>query len=117
PPGCLGPDPAPARRPMTDPAALAARLAQEHLGGAAASVERLTGGQVGATFRVDLEGARERRCVVKLGRAQPLVSFEDEPAETRVYGGRWDNFDAAYSLLARHDLTLPAHFGGGAQEG
>jgi fructosamine-3-kinase len=76
-------------------------LVRERLGVEPRAIEPLTGGEVGAVFRVEADTCAY---VVKFVRLVDEPSYADEPVDDRVYGARWSNLGPASALLAAHDI-------------
>ncbi len=74
----------------------------------------LLGGYYGYVYKVRLKKDREERTIViKLVSASEEPSFETEPVDDRVYGGRWSNLKPSYDLLVGAHMPVAALFGTG----
>ena len=74
----------------------------------------LLGGYYGYVYKVRLKkDGEERTIVIKLVSASKEPSFEMEPIDDRVYGGRWSNLKPSYDLLVGARMPVATLFGTG----
>lgn len=86
-----------------------AKILEKDLKSRMVSLNELTGGYYGRVYVADMEKDDNsvRKIVIKIVDANDDYSYEIEPNDNRVYGGRWSNLKPAYDVLIAHGFSVP----------
>lgn len=93
-------------------------IAKKECVGEVVGLENLSLGWSGSSVYVaDVKNNDQiERVIIKTGASEPEMSFEDEPDNRRVYGGRFSNLEPAYRLMLEHNIKVPKLLAKGTEE-